>query len=43
MEKTGDLFKKIRDSKVTFHVKMDTIKDRNCMDQTKQNISIKKR
>ena len=41
--KTGDLFKKIRDSKVTFHVKMDTIKDRNCMDQTKQNISIKKR
>ena len=32
--KTGDLFKKIRDSKVTFHVKMDTIKDRNRMDLT---------
>ena len=30
--KTGDLFKKIRDSKATFHVKMDTIKDRNGMD-----------
>ena len=43
MGKIRDLFKKIRDSKVTFHVKMDTIKDRNCMDQTKQNISIKKR
>ena len=32
--KTGDLFKKIRDSKVTFHVKMDTIKNRNGMDLT---------
>ena len=29
MEKTRDLFKKIRDIKKTFHAKMDTIKDRN--------------
>ena len=29
MGKTKDLFKKIRDTKVTFHVKMGTIKDRN--------------
>ena len=32
MEKTRDLFKKIRDTKGTFHAKMDTIKDRNCRD-----------
>ena len=32
MEKTRDLFKKIRDTKETFHAKMDTIKDRNGMD-----------
>ena len=32
MEKTRDLFKKIRDSKGTFHAKMGTIKDRNGMD-----------
>ena len=32
--KTTDLFKKIRDSKGTFHEKMDTIKDRNSMDPT---------
>ena len=32
MEKTRDLFKKIRDTKGTFHAKMDTIKDRNVMD-----------
>ena len=32
MEKTRDLFKKIRDIKRTFHAKMDTIKDRNGMD-----------
>ena len=32
MGKTRDLFKKIRDTKGTFHVKMDTIKDRNGMD-----------
>jgi len=29
LEKTRDLFKKIRDTKGTFHTKMDTIKDRN--------------
>ena len=33
MEKTRDLFKK-KDTKGTFHVKMDTIKDRNGMDLT---------
>ena len=31
--KTRDLFKKIRDTKGTFHAKMGSIKDRNCMDQ----------
>ena len=34
MGKTRDLFKKIRDTKVTFHAKMGLIKDRNCMDLT---------
>ena len=34
MGKTRDLFKKIRDTKGIFHVKMDTIKDRNGMDLT---------
>ena len=34
MGKTRDLFKKIRDTKETFHAKMDTIKDRNSMDLT---------
>ena len=34
MGKTRDLFKKIRDTKGTFHVKMGSIKDRNCMDLT---------
>ena len=34
MGKTRDLFKKIRDTKRTFHAKMGTIKDRNCMDLT---------
>ena len=34
MGKTTDLFKKIRDTKVTFHAKMSTIKDRNDMDLT---------
>ena len=34
MGKTRDLFKKIRNTKGTFHVKMDTIKDRNGMDPT---------
>ena len=30
MGKTRDLFKKIRDTKGTFHANMDTLKDRNC-------------
>ena len=34
MGKTRDFFKKIRDIKGMFHAKMDTIKDRNCMDIT---------
>ena len=34
MGKTRDLFKKIRDTKGTFHAKMGSIKDRNCMDIT---------
>ena len=34
MGKTRDLFKKIRDTKGTFHSKMSTIQDRNSMDQT---------
>ena len=32
MGKTRDLFKKIRDTKGTFHAKMGSIKQRNCMD-----------
>ena len=34
MGKTRNLFKKIRDTKGTFHVKMGTIQDRNSMDLT---------
>ena len=34
MGKTRDLFKKIRDTKGTFHAKMGSIKDRNSMDRT---------
>ena len=34
MGKTRDLFKKIRDTKGTFHAKMGSIKDRNGMDLT---------
>ena len=34
MGKTRDLFKKIRDTKATFHAKIGTIKDRNGMDLT---------
>ena len=34
MEKTRDLFKKIRDTKGTFHAKMGSIKDRNDLDLT---------
>ena len=38
MVKTRDLFKKIRDTKGTFHAKMGTIKDRNGMDLTEAEI-----
>ena len=38
MGKTRDLFKKIRDTKGTFHAKMGTIKDRNSMDLIDQKI-----
>ena len=38
MEKTRDLFKKIKDTKGIFHAKMGTIKDRNDMDLTEQKI-----
>ena len=34
MEKTRDLFKKVRDTKGTFHAKMGSIKDRNDKDLT---------
>ena len=34
IEKTRDLFKKIRDTKGIFHAKIGSIKDRNCMDLT---------
>ena len=40
--KTGDLFKKIRDTKGTFHAKMSSIKDNNGMDLTEAE-DIKKR
>src|SRR5574337_350148 len=42
MGKTRDLFKKIRDTKGTFHAKMGSIKHTNCMDQTEAE-DIKKR
>ena len=42
MGKIRDLFKKIRDTKGTFHAKMDSIKDRNSMDLTEEE-DIKKR
>ena len=38
MGKTRDLFKKIRDTKGTFHAKMSTEKDRNDMDLTETQI-----
>ena len=41
-EKTRNLFKKIRDTKGTFHAKMGSIKDRNRMDLTEAE-DIKKR
>ena len=40
MEKTRDLFNKIRYTKRTFHAKMGTIKDRNSMDLTQAIILI---
>ena len=36
MGKTRDLFKKIRDTKGTFHAKMGAIKDRNGMDRSRR-------
>ena len=42
MGKTRDLFKKIRDTKRTFHAKMGLVKDRNGMDLTEAE-DIKKR
>ena len=42
MGKTRDLFKKIKDTKGTFHAKMGSIKDRNGMDLTEEE-DIKKR
>ena len=42
MGKTRDIFKKIRDTKGTFHAKMSSIKDRNGMDLTEAE-DIKKR
>ena len=42
MGKTSDIFKKIRDTKGTFHAKMGSIKDRNGMDLTAAE-DIKKR
>ena len=42
MEKTRDLFKKIRNTKGTFHAKMGTIKDRNRMDLTETEDIMKK-
>ena len=42
MGKTTDLFKKIRDTKGTFHAKMGTIKDRDSMDLTEAE-DVKKR
>ena len=42
MEKTSAIFKKIRDTKGTFHAKTGTIKDRNGMDLTEAE-DVKKR
>ena len=38
MGKTRDLFKKIRDTKGTLHAKMGTVKERNSMDLTEEDI-----
>ena len=42
MEKTRDLFEKIRDTKGTFHAKMSTIQNRNGMDLTEAEDSKKR-
>ena len=42
MGKTRDLFKKIRDTKGTFHAKMGSIKDRNGMDLTEAEVTKKR-
>ena len=39
MGKTRDIFKKIRDTKGTFHAKMGSIKDRNGMDLTEEEMA----
>ena len=39
MGKTRDIFKKIRDTKGTFHAKMDSIKDRNGTDLTEAEVT----
>ena len=43
MGRTRDLFKKIRDTKGTFHAKMSTIKDRNSMDRSRIHRTIQKK
>ena len=43
MRKTRDLFKKIRDTKGTFHSKMGTIKDRNGMGLTEKEEEVLRR
>ena len=40
MGKTGDLFKKIRDTKEIFHPNMGTIKDRKSMDLTVHSVTL---
>ena len=42
MGKTRELFRKIRDAKGTFHAKMGSVKNRNCMDLTEAE-DVKKR
>ena len=42
MGKTRDLFKKIRDTKGTFHAKMGTIKYRNGMDLTEEQMILRR-
>ena len=42
MGKTRDLFKKIRDTKGTFHAKMGSIKDRNGMDPTEASLLLRR-